>query len=132
MPYQVQWHTDDLVGMAVVDGSFSEDELIEVSTALRDRFLEGAADTVHLICDATHVTEYPRNVFVIQKASNIYLQHPQMGWLVFIGSNNPFVKFLASTVTQIAGIRFKYAKTLDEAERILKKIDARLIDKAQS
>lgn len=123
MPYKTFWHKPDKVVYAEVIGNFTEAELLEVSQQIRDDYLETGVKPVHVICDARSISEYPRNVLVIRRASEIYLKHPSMGWVIFIGFDNPLVRFLSNAVAQISGVNFKHVGTLREAEILLDKID---------
>lgn len=123
MPYKTFWHKPDKIVFSEVIGNFTEAELMEVSQQIRDEYLAKGIKPVHVICDARSITEYPRNVMMIRRASEIYLKHPSMGWVIFIGFDNPLVRFLSNAVAQISGVNFRHVGTLEDAEAILEKID---------
>lgn len=124
MAYKAFWYKENRVVYAELIGDFDAQEMIALNQHIRDEYLEKGEAPVHFICDATSLTGYPRNIKVIQEATQISMKHPAMGWAILVGVDNPLVRYLASIIAQVIGLRFKVAGSLQEAESILEKLEA--------
>jgi hypothetical protein len=76
-----------------------------------------------VLIDMRDVKELPVHVVQLKKANERTFRDPHIGWVVVVGSSNPMVRFLFSTLAQIAGIKFGMVNTLDEALTLLAKMD---------
>jgi len=128
MPYQTFWYLDHKIAYLELIGDFSIEEMIESSKKVRDDFLDDSVKPTHLICDLRGLRGHPQRVKPILEASKIYLKHPAMGWVIFIGLENPVVSFLVTVITQITRTNFKAVSTLREAQDTLIHVDPDLND----
>lgn len=126
MPYTLDWHTPNIIIFAKMTGKYTEEEMFACNESIRDNYLAVGEAPVHLIIDITEITEYPRNLGVIQKASNIFQNHPSMGWMLLVGFSNPLTRFITNINLQIFGMHFRFSGTMEEALTALSKIDIRL------
>jgi hypothetical protein len=124
--YKSYWLVDKRVAFLEIIGDFDEAGMIEFNTHLRDEYLEKGERPIHCIIDAAGLTGYPRNIGTLRRGTSISVNHPNIGWVVLVGFDNPLVKFLASAVVQILGIKFKQVESLAEAREILSRVDTRL------
>ncbi len=133
MPYSTHWHQPQVVGYAELTGEVSFEDADETNAAISSIFLAEGEAPVHVIVNASKMTSFPRNVRMLNQSLNKHLKNPALGWLVFVsGFNNPFMNLLGKTVTQIAGIRFKFVNSMSEAEGFLRRLDERVVDNVQT
>lgn len=121
MSHQFHWHIQDRVVIGVVQGALTLEELQEMNAEILV-YLEHGTAPVHVISDVREVTEFPRRITQINKIL-IYLRHANMGWEIAIGDQNPIVRFIASTVSQMAGVNVSMVKTMEEGLAILSRVD---------
>jgi hypothetical protein len=113
MPYEGRWHTEGRILLGRVYGDLP---LPEVEAASRDLigYLEQGQRPVHLITDMTDLSLYPFNIRAIRSAAD-FLNHPALGWWQLFGSDNPSLRLLTALVARIAGVKFRWAQSQDEA-----------------
>lgn len=124
--YKSHWLDDQKVVFLEIVGDFDEAGMIEFNTHLRDEYLEKGDSPVHVIIDATALTSYPRSLSTLRTGTALSIGHPNIGWVILVGFDNPLVKFLASTVVQILGVKFKQVNSLELAKDVLSRVDSRL------
>ncbi len=130
--YKSYWLQDDTVVYIEFIGDFDDEGIIAVNTHLRDKYLIPGKAPVHAIIDASGMTGYPRSLKVLQQSTSISVKHPNIGWVVLIGFDNPLVKFFSTGVAQLLGVKFKQVESLEQAKDVLKRVDLRLDDSTLS
>jgi hypothetical protein len=123
MAYKLFWHSKPNVLYLEMSGEFDKDAMYKSSHEIRDDFLENSAVLVHILVDTQAVKSYTKDLRVIREATQIYSNHPKLGWMILIGIENPITKFLANATLQIIKKQFKMAKSLEEAMAVLKEVD---------
>jgi len=126
MPYDLNWYVDKRVAYLDIIGDFTMEELYESSERIRDEFLPLADGKMHLICDLRSRTSSPLDLKSNRDAGNIYLHHPSMGWVVFLGMNNPVLNFMVTIASRMIKTNFKAAATEEEAQKLLVALDPTL------
>lgn len=124
--YKSYWIEDGVVAYIEFIGDFDELGIIEVNEHLRDNYLDKGSAPVHAIIDASGMTGYPRSLKVLQQSTAISVKHPNIGWVILIGFDNPLIKFLSTAVSQVLGVKFKQVETFEQAKEVLKRVDFRL------
>jgi hypothetical protein len=126
MPYKIFWQSEPNVVYFEIIGAFNEDEMYEACYEIRDKFLETNHGPIHILVDPRAVDSHPRGLHAIRDASQIYSNHPNLGWMVFIGIENPITKFLTNVAFQVVRQQFKTVKTLEDALAVLQRVDSSL------
>lgn len=120
MPYSLDWFRQDRVLELQLTGSMNLEEAKQINTALI-AYLDKAETTLHMIADATTLESFPKNILQI-KNTQAYLQHPKLGWILFVSKPNPLIRFFATTIAQVIATRLRMVATIDECAAILDKI----------
>ena len=126
--YKSYWMQDRKVAYFEIIGDFDEEGMTAFNEHMRDDYIALGEAPVHCIIDAGGLTGYPRSVAVIGKNTSKVLKHPNLGWIILVGFDNPIVKFMANMVVQILRVQYKQVKTLKEAKELLLRIDPELAD----
>jgi hypothetical protein len=129
MPYEITWLRDKRIVSLRVWGVFSETELIASGSQMRDALSEGTAP-VHVVCNATEVVDYPKNIRVVKEGAQLYFSHPAMGWFMFLGFDKPIMRFFSNTIMQLLMRNFKHARSMEEVMSILCKVDATMCEES--
>jgi hypothetical protein len=125
MPYEITWIREKRIVCLRVWGLFSEEELL-TSGKLMAEALSIGIPPVHVICNASEITDYPKNIRVVKEGAQLYFSHPSMGWFMFLGFDKPIMRFFSNTVMQLLMRNFKHARSMDEVMAILCKVDVTL------
>ncbi|MGB1285529.1 MAG: hypothetical protein ACPG7F_03260 [Aggregatilineales bacterium] len=128
MPYENSWVIEGCIVKSRFYGINTLEDVIESNTDIRDNYLEGSQRLVHQIIHLDNIEKFSRNIGQLNRATKIISEHPSMGWIVVMGLNNPFLSFLASTLSQLSHLRVKEVPSLDEAFVSLRHVDATLSD----
>jgi hypothetical protein len=126
MPYKLEWHVPSKVVHAEFLGVFTIEEMTECNIKIRDEYLDKGDKPVHIIFELENVISYPTQVLQVKKVSDIYMQHPSLGWVQLVGIKNPLLGFLANTVAQTLRLHTQQAKSMTEAMERLTHIDPTL------
>lgn len=124
--YKSFWLEEDKVAFLEIIGDFDDKGMIEFNQHMRDEYLEKGQAPVHCIIDAAGLSGYPRNLKALRSGTSISANHPKMGWVLLIGFENAMLGFLATTISQLLGLKFKQVRSLAEARDVLRRIDDRL------
>lgn len=128
MPYSISWFVENRAVLVTLTDAVTVEEMMEYGSVLHDDYLEKGQAPIHLVVDLNHMTGFPTQVMAVKRASQAYLNHPALGWAIFVGIHNPLLSFVANTVSQTLRIKSQQAKTLEEALEKLKRIDPQLKD----
>lgn len=124
---RVQWLEEGVVTLVEYIGNFDNDSIKDLNIFVAENFLAHGQGPVHNIIDAKQLGDFPKNLNVLREGSKHSVEHPNAGWNILVGFNiNPVWKFLSSAVSQVLGVKFKQVDTIDEAKRVLQRIDKRL------
>lgn len=127
MPYQTRWLVEGKVVLTEFSGNIDIEDLLENDKDLYRMVTEGEAP-VHIICLASEVDKFPKQIAKINQSAEPYLRNEAMGWFVLVGLDNRLIRFIGSTVAQVTKLKMKQTDSLEEAVGVLKKIDPRLAD----
>jgi len=127
MAYEITWTQQGRIAQAKIVDSISIEELEAYGQTLIDDYLEAGQAPVHIISDARQMTHFPTNMLKIKQLTQTWLKHPNMGWAIVIGKTNPMLNFLAATITQVIGVKYRMVATPEEALAILRSFDPSLI-----
>src|SRR5688572_375208 len=83
MPYEITWIRENRIVCLRVWGVFSEQELVASSGEMREALSSGTAP-VHVVCNASEIIDYPKNIRVVKEGAQLYFSHPYMGWFLFL------------------------------------------------
>jgi hypothetical protein len=86
---------------------------------------EASVPLLHAIYDYTHAEALPslKDLSTLKSGN-----HPKVGWSVFVGVPNPFIKFLVSVTVQIMRARLRFVDTFEEAKAFMQEVDSTLPD----
>ena len=124
MALVTRWHVENRIVLSALIGNISIEELMAESRIIAPMVTNGKAP-VHVIVDTTKMGRSPTNLMQV-KDTVPYLKYPNMGVMVIIGGNNPLVRFMSTAIGQLLGVRLRVTGSLDEAEALLRQLDATL------
>lgn len=124
--YKSFWLEEGKVAFLEIIGDFDDQGMVEFNTHLRDTYLEVGEAPVHCIIDAAGLSGYPRNLKALRSGTSISVKHPNTGWVLLVGFENAMLGFLATTISQLLGVKFKHVRSLEEARKVLSRIDDRI------
>ena len=127
MAYEVKWYVTDRILYARCYGDYTLDELASMTQCVVDDYLNAADSTVHFLVDLENMATYPVQVARIRDVTQASLQHPNMGWLLVYGVNNPMLGFIIKVTTQVMRARVRQISELDEAIIVLQIVDSTLL-----
>lgn len=122
MAHDIRWYVMGRVLYVRLWGTILVEEGQQVSDQ-SSQMLNSGQPLVHIILNSAELEKIPTSISQLQKTMQVY-QHPSMGWLVEMGSSNPFVKFVSVMLARLYRVRYRRAATLDEAVAFLKTRDA--------
>ena len=127
MAYEVKWYVTDRIVYARCYDDYTLDELASMTRCFVDDYLNAADSTVHLLVDLNDMDTYPVQVARIRDVVQDSLLHPNMGWLLVYGVNNPMLAFIIKVATQVMRTRVRQINELDEAISVLQIVDSSLL-----
>jgi hypothetical protein len=106
-------------------GKVGADDLITYDQNVIRIMDEATVPMLHAIYDYTHAEALPslKDLSTLKSGS-----HPKVGWSVFVGVPNPFIKFLVSVTIQIMRVRLRFFDTFEEAKQFIQEMDSTLPD----
>lgn len=116
MPYKTFWYEQDKIVFTEVVGDFTAAEMVSMNQEYVEKYFTKNGRTIHLIADLRAMVNYPKNLAQIRDATKITASQQGLGWIILIGTDNPFIKFVATTVFQLVRVNCKIVPTLEEAE----------------
>jgi hypothetical protein len=124
MPYSVSWLVQDRVILTRFHGIVTEQDLIEWLT-VQPEMVKSGTPLVHHISYSLEIERWQLSIASLKKLVQGFKKNEDFGWHVEVTSN-PMGKMFGSFATQFAGIRMKYADSLEEAVEFLKGLDITL------
>lgn len=128
MAAKTTWYQENRVVLVTVQGELTLDDMARVDAEVIECIRQGSAVTplVHLLVDMRAMNKMPINLAQVQRTLT-HLKEPALGWSVMIGMS-PVMRFIASTVIQMAGARFRIVPTFEEGVAFLISQDETIID----
>lgn len=121
------WLIENRVILSTFSGEVSLEDLQAHDLDML-KHIEAGEAPVHVVCDITAMVRYPSNIAAITRSARQHLTHPNMGWFIATGMQNPFLSFIADIVanTSYLKLKLKKAHTIEEALDMLQQVDTRL------
>ncbi len=123
MPHKIQWLVPDRVIIAQISGDIAIEEVTEINrefTAL----LDAGRAPIYIINDLRHLGKFPFDLIGVRRATTFF-RHPKLGLVVAYGAMRPASVF-SQVLTQIAGVKLRFARNHDEAVQLLMAEDAEI------
>ena len=125
MPTETEWYLEDRVFISRAVGDITMEELVSMDRVLETYIKQGKAP-VHWILDTRKIGKPYLNLGLARKTFAI-LRSDEFGWaIVCVAQSNRLMSFLATTVGQILGVRYRLVQNLEEAEVFLQERDSSL------
>ena len=116
MPQQVSWLIEDIVILGKVWGTNALEGLQEYNDDVNNFLDASKAEKVLLVYDGRAAEGMPP---LRAFQSFTFPKHPRFKGVIVLRSMNPFLNFIASAATQIAGVRAYFANTPEEVFKLL-------------
>ncbi len=128
MAYQIGWYQPErILDLALEDDVSLEDAryLSQEATGM----LAYGTPLVHVIVDLSAVTSFPTSLSMIQHMITIPRSTDNLGWVIICGARNSMLRFLATTLTQVAveNVRLHASDNIDDAIQFLYEVDTSLV-----
>ena len=121
MPYRIQWYVEGRVILEEAFGDVTVEELIRFNAEVTTLIVDQGIAPVHVIVDLTKVEKYPSSLREV--LGTMRQKHPEkVGWMLVV-TESPIMRFVASTVFQIARLKLRTFATLQQAKGFLAEID---------
>ncbi|NDJ62854.1 MAG: hypothetical protein GYB67_17165 [Chloroflexi bacterium] len=128
MPYTVDWYLPERIMRIQLSEELTIADAEQLSNISPTYINQGTAP-VHVLIDALTVEKYPTQIAQLSKVVKSKVDLAHLGWVIY-ATRSPLLKFVFSTVTQIAmpNVRLRVYETLDEALAFLVDRDVTLVD----
>ena len=123
MPYEISWSEDKRLLFTRAHGNVTVQETVQMSQIATERLAEGNPP-IHFVVDITDIQKFPTNILQLKNTVS-YLRHPNMGWLVVVGSN-ALLNTLGAIISQLLGANFRTFRTRKGALDFLAQMDPTL------
>jgi len=121
MPYRIQWYVEHRVILEEAYGNVMIEELIQFNAEVTDLIVDQGIAPVHVIVDLTKVEKYPPSLREV--LGTMRQKSPEkVGWMLIV-TENPIMRFVASTVFQIARLKLRTFATMPQAKGFLAEMD---------
>jgi hypothetical protein len=122
MPYSIRWYVEGRVILERAYGIVSMEELVRFNEEVTREIAEHGTPPVHVIADLTSVERYPPSLGEILSTMRRTTDRARLGWML-VAVQNPVLRFVASVVFQVAGMRLRMFPTVPEALKFLVLMD---------
>jgi altronate dehydratase len=123
MPYKLEWYQEERIAYFELIGDVTAGELETACTRLRDEYLDTGTPPIHVIVDPRGINSHPNDVRAIHRATQLYAEHKNLGWLLIIGVENRVSIFLANIALQSFKRNFRMVASLEDADAVLQRVD---------
>ena len=121
MPYRIQWYVEGRVILEEAFGDVTMEELVRFNAEVTTLIAEQGVAPVHVIVDLSKVEKYPPSLREV--LSTMRQKAPEkVGWMLIV-TESPIMRFVASTVFQIARLKLRTFATLPQAKTFLTDMD---------
>ena len=124
MPYSIEWYVPNRLILEKAFGNLTIEELLRFNAEVTKIIADEGMTPVHIIADLSKVERYPsslREIMNTMRQSN----PEKIGWMVVV-TENPIMRFMASTVFQMARLRLRIFPTMTQATAFLNEMDETL------
>jgi hypothetical protein len=126
MAFQLAWYQEQCIIGVVVTGAYPIEEIQVVCKEIAQTYLAASTAQIHLLMDLREMTSFPSNIPQVKSAADQFLKHPNLGWTVMIGKNNPLAEFFSSVIFQMVRLKFRIVHSMEDAMDILRRVDQTL------
>lgn len=111
MAYKLGWYVPERVIYIRLEGTFTVDDLAQISDALI-KMLDSGKPLVHILRDERNITSTPRN---LQRARDVMRvgNHRAIGWVVATGNTNAMLQFLMGMMASFFGLNYRHFRTIE-------------------
>lgn len=121
MPYHISWYRDNIM-LIELEG----DVVLEDLQAMSQEGIKLVADApkrVHAIVDTSKMNSTPLSLRHTM-GSVKQERHPNQGFTIMVmPETNAITGFVSSTIMQMLGLEYRLVRSLDEAEKIIQRIN---------
>ncbi|MBX3086683.1 MAG: hypothetical protein KF716_33930 [Anaerolineae bacterium] len=121
MSISVDWYVPNKVLLIKIAGNLALPDMLGLISQL-----ESYKQTLHEFHQIYDLTEMVKFLGLTEFKQGLRPDLMTTGYIFAVGSMNPMVKFMSSTVIQFTGVRLKTAPTVEEAINQLQKLDPAL------
>jgi hypothetical protein len=121
MPIEATWHEPNAILLVRYLGDISAEELEKGLEEAVRLYLEPASQPIHIIADQREVKRYPNLRLENIKNLKAFMNHPKLGWTVFIGTN-PLLSFWLKIFIKIFSFKSQTLTSLKDADTFLQEI----------
>ena len=121
MAISTSWYVPDKVLSIKIIGGLSLQDMISLINQLE--LYKTTVREFHQLYDLTEMTKFPG---LAEFKQGLRPDLMTTGYVFAIGSMNPMVKFMSSTVVQFTGVKLKTAPSLEDALNQLQALDPSL------
>lgn len=125
MPVDIFWYLPKRVLMVQLEGHTRFDEQRQLGEQVTAFLDEGEPPMVHILVNTESAYDQMVQISYAQQVLT-FIKHEQLGWLLPYGPTKRIRHFAASVLTQAAGVRYRYCKSLDDALDFLQQADPTL------
>ncbi len=112
MSYTIEWLVPQQLVLVKFGAVFTATELVEFDKEICAMLDMGAPKQVHHLLDVAELQQFPNLGQAIQTKM---LQHPNLGWTVFIGDKNPIIQTMGMLIARLFGNHLQWCNTREEA-----------------
>ena len=123
MPVTSQWIIPNTALHIRISGDFSLHELQQMGTHISTLITRKDNHLVHVIFDMSEMKQMPHQIKPVYDASQAFMKHPNIGWVLVSGCNDRISRMIISMVVQMFQTRFRYCQSIEDALRNLKDIE---------
>jgi len=121
MPYRFEWYVEGRVILEEAYGNVTIEELVRFNAEVTALIVEKGIPPVHVIVDLTRVEKYPSSLREIM--GTMRQKSPEkVGWMLIV-TDSPILRFIASTIFQLARLKLRTFATLPQARQFLAEND---------
>jgi hypothetical protein len=121
MAFEVKWKEEKSVLLIKISGEHSlEDNRLMIASVVEH--LDQAKPPVFTVWELGEMAKYPHKVKEIWDTGQPLLKHQNLTHIIFLGLNNPILKFLTSVVSNMGHLRFHNESDWEGAERAIEKL----------
>lgn len=123
MSYTTEWLIPQRVILCRVTGDITTDEAQQLADDMETHINAGIAP-VHSIFDVSQMGKFPSSVSQINNMSR-WVYHSSTGWVITLNASR-VMSFLTVVVTNMARVKHRTAQSVDEAFKVLQRLDVSL------
>lgn len=123
MPVDVSWYLEDRIIYSKYSGNITIDDIRNGTQQVKQLVYEGTP-LVHNIAHLLEINNFPKNIRKIRNTV-VRMDNNVIGWTVVI-NRNKLLRFIVSTVSQLARARFRIFDNQADAIDFLYRMDSSL------